>query len=73
MCAGHSASRQVVTLLKSIFIHRHTPLHFHFISDSVAQLILSTLFNSWGVPAGKLPFLINQLVKLIMNILISEV
>ena len=38
VCAGHNASRQVVTLLKSIFIHRHTPLHFHFISDSVADV-----------------------------------
>ena len=52
VCAGHSASRQVVTLIKSILFYRHNPVHFHFISDSAAELILSTLFQTWKLPEG---------------------
>ncbi|EDO26615.1 predicted protein, partial [Nematostella vectensis] len=52
VCAGHSASRQAVTLIKSLLFYRHNPLHFHFVSDSVAELILGTLFRTWGVPAA---------------------
>lgn len=53
VCAGHSASRQVVTLIKSILFHRRNPLHFHFISDAVAEKILTVLFNTWSITAGK--------------------
>ena len=52
VCAGHGASRQVVTLIKSILFHRRNPLHFHFISDSIGQEILSVLFQTWAIPAG---------------------
>ncbi|POI26208.1 hypothetical protein CIB84_010041 [Bambusicola thoracicus] len=51
VCAGHNASRDVVTLVKSILFHRKNPLHFHFITDSVAHQILQTLFQSWMVPS----------------------
>ncbi|KFQ33943.1 Glycosyltransferase-like LARGE2, partial [Mesitornis unicolor] len=49
VCAGHNASRDVVTLVKSILFHRKNPLHFHFITDS-------TLFQSWMVPSVHISF-----------------
>ncbi|CAL8364554.1 xylosyl- and glucuronyltransferase LARGE2s isoform X2 [Gadus morhua] len=56
VCAGHNASRDVVTLVKSILFHRRNPLHFHFITDTVAHRILSTLFQSWMVPSVQVSF-----------------
>ncbi|NWU52449.1 LARG2 glucuronyltransferase, partial [Dromas ardeola] len=56
VCAGHNASRDVVTLVKSILFHRKNPLHFHFITDSVAHQILQTLFQSWMVPSVHVSF-----------------
>lgn len=35
---------------------RRNPLHFHFITDSIAQQILSSLFHTWMVPAVKVNF-----------------
>ncbi|XP_054163176.1 xylosyl- and glucuronyltransferase LARGE2s-like [Oppia nitens] len=51
VCAGYNSSRSVVTLIKSILFYRKNPLHFHFISDSIAHTILQTLFKTWSVPA----------------------
>uniref|UniRef100_A0A8C7UL85 LARGE xylosyl- and glucuronyltransferase 2 n=1 Tax=Oncorhynchus mykiss TaxID=8022 RepID=A0A8C7UL85_ONCMY len=56
VCAGHNASRDVVTLVKSILFHRKNPLHFHFITDAVANQILSSLFQSWMVPSVQVSF-----------------
>ncbi|KAM9317514.1 xylosyl- and glucuronyltransferase LARGE2s [Pholidichthys leucotaenia] len=56
VCAGHNASRDVVTLVKSVLFHRRNPLHFHFITDTVANRILSTLFQSWMVPSVQVSF-----------------
>ncbi|XP_076144356.1 xylosyl- and glucuronyltransferase LARGE2s [Alosa pseudoharengus] len=56
VCAGHNASRDVVTLVKSILFHRRNPLHFHFITDTVANQILSALFQSWMVPSVQVSF-----------------
>uniref|UniRef100_A0AAY4AZP1 LARGE xylosyl- and glucuronyltransferase 1 n=1 Tax=Denticeps clupeoides TaxID=299321 RepID=A0AAY4AZP1_9TELE len=56
VCAGYNASRDVVTLVKSVLFHRRNPLHFHFITDSIAQRILSSLFNTWMVPAVHVDF-----------------
>ncbi|NXG85120.1 LARG2 glucuronyltransferase, partial [Stercorarius parasiticus] len=56
VCAGHNASRDVVTLVKSILFHRKNPLHFHFITDSVAHQILQMLFQSWMVPSIHVSF-----------------
>ena len=50
VCSGYNSSRSLVTLIKSILFYRKNPIHFHFISDSVAQLILQTLFSTWAVP-----------------------
>ncbi|KAK7898718.1 hypothetical protein WMY93_019571 [Mugilogobius chulae] len=56
VCAGYNASRDVVTLVKSVLFHRRNPLHFHFITDSIAQKILASLFQSWMVPAVRVNF-----------------
>ncbi|XP_053243289.1 xylosyl- and glucuronyltransferase LARGE2 [Podarcis raffonei] len=56
VCAGYNASRDVVTLVKSILFHRKNPLHFHLITDSVAQKILQMLFESWMVPSVHVSF-----------------
>lgn len=53
VCAGYNSSRSVVTLIKSILFYRKNPLHFHFVADSVAQLILQTLVSTWNVPGGE--------------------
>uniref|UniRef100_A0A8C2ZMK1 LARGE xylosyl- and glucuronyltransferase 2 n=1 Tax=Cyclopterus lumpus TaxID=8103 RepID=A0A8C2ZMK1_CYCLU len=56
VCAGHNATRDVVTLVKSVLFHRRNPLHFHFITDTVANQILSALFQSWMVPSVQVSF-----------------
>lgn len=56
VCAGYNASRSVVTLVKSVLFYRKNPLHFHFVSDSVAHTILQTLFRTWNVPAVEVSF-----------------
>ncbi|XP_024082515.1 LARGE xylosyl- and glucuronyltransferase 1-like [Cimex lectularius] len=56
VCAGYNSSRSVVTLIKSILFYRKNPLYFHMISDSVAQVILQTLFNTWAVPQVDVQF-----------------
>ena len=50
VCAGAEASRTVITLIKSILFYRRSPVHLHFISDSVARKILGHLFESWRIP-----------------------
>nr|XP_039262450.1 LARGE xylosyl- and glucuronyltransferase 1-like [Styela clava] len=49
VCAGYKASREVVTLIKSVLFHRHLPIHMHFIVDAPAKKILGTLFRTWDV------------------------
>lgn len=39
-----------------IALGRKNPLHFHFITDSVAHQILQTLFQSWMVPSIHVSF-----------------
>ncbi|XP_054242597.1 xylosyl- and glucuronyltransferase LARGE1 isoform X3 [Indicator indicator] len=56
VCAGYNASRDVVTLVKSVLFHRRNPLHFHLIADSIAKQILATLFQTWMVPAVRIDF-----------------
>lgn len=57
VCAGYNSSRSVVTLIKSILFYRkNNPLHFHFISDAVAQSILQTLFTTWSIPGLRVSF-----------------
>ncbi|XP_052215378.1 xylosyl- and glucuronyltransferase LARGE2s-like isoform X2 [Dreissena polymorpha] len=49
VCAGHNATRDVVTLIKSVLFHRKNRLHFHFISDFSAEIIIRNLFKSWNL------------------------
>ncbi|XP_061494960.1 xylosyl- and glucuronyltransferase LARGE1 isoform X2 [Rhineura floridana] len=56
VCAGYNASRDVVTLVKSVLFHRRNPLHFHLIADAIAKQILATLFRTWMVPAVRIDF-----------------
>ncbi|XP_004700780.2 LARGE xylosyl- and glucuronyltransferase 1 [Echinops telfairi] len=56
VCAGYNASRDVVTLVKSVLFHRRNPLHFHLIADTIAEQILATLFQTWMVPAVRVDF-----------------
>lgn len=56
VCAGYNSSRSVVTLIKSILFYRKNPLHFHFIADSTARLILQNLFRTWAVPGIEVDF-----------------
>ncbi|XP_006865298.1 PREDICTED: glycosyltransferase-like protein LARGE1-like isoform X2 [Chrysochloris asiatica] len=56
VCAGYNASRDVVTLVKSVLFHRRNPLHFHLIADTIAEQILATLFRTWMVPAVRVDF-----------------
>lgn len=39
-----------------VCVYRRNPLHFHFITDSIAQQILSSLFHTWMVPAVRVDF-----------------
>lgn len=66
VCAGYNSSRSVVTLIKSILFYRKNPLHFHFVADSVAQLILQTLVSTWNVPGGTFKYRSRKL-KLLAN------
>ena len=50
VCAGASASRTVITLIKSLLFYRKNPVHLHFISDSRARDILGHLFHTWRIP-----------------------
>ena len=48
--AGTKAVRDFTAVMKSLLFHRHSPLHFHFISDDVAQSILRVLLETWDLP-----------------------
>lgn len=50
VCAGADASRSVVTLVKSLLFYRKHPVHFHFVVDPAAKLILGRLFQTWKIP-----------------------
>lgn len=56
VCAGHNSTRDVVTLIKSALFYRKNPLHFHFISDDMAKLILETLFKTWNLNEFEVTF-----------------
>ena len=72
VCAGHNSTRDVVTLIKSVLFYRKNPLHFHFISDNMAKLILETLFNTWNLNGGNFPSSGNSNLKGIYTVLYSK-
>ena len=63
VAAGYNASRQVATVLKTILFYRHNPLHFHFLSDPPARHVLSTLIQTWQLPAVNFSFYDTELLK----------
>ncbi|XP_077994436.1 xylosyl- and glucuronyltransferase LARGE2s-like [Glandiceps talaboti] len=56
VCAGYNASREVVTLIKSVLFYRKNPIHLHFISDKPAKLTLQTLFDTWKIQGVDVSF-----------------
>ena len=56
VCAGYNSTRDVITLIKSILFHRRNPLTLHLLSDTAAQNILQTMFDTWNVPALEVVF-----------------
>ncbi|XP_065205204.1 xylosyl- and glucuronyltransferase LARGE2s-like [Planococcus citri] len=50
VCAGYNSTRSFVTLVKSLLFYRKNPLHFHIVTDHVANVVLNTLFKTWNVP-----------------------
>ncbi|XP_075591933.1 xylosyl- and glucuronyltransferase LARGE2s [Dermatophagoides farinae] len=67
VCAGYNSSRSLVTLIKSILFYRKNPLHFHFISDQIAQNILQTLFKTWSVPEVEVNFYLTDMLQSDVN------
>ncbi|XP_005089411.2 LARGE xylosyl- and glucuronyltransferase 1 [Aplysia californica] len=63
VCAGHNATRDVVTLIKSILFYRRNPLHFHFLSDPLTETILRKLFQTWSVAEVEVSFYPAESVK----------
>ncbi|KAL5007500.1 hypothetical protein ScPMuIL_016306 [Solemya velum] len=56
VCAGNNSTRDVITLIKSILFYRKNPLHFHFISDTIAEKILQKVFQTWVAPEVQVSF-----------------
>ena len=56
VAAGYSTARTVVTLIKSILFYRLSPLHFHFVTDTAARHVLSTVFKTWQLPSVNVSF-----------------
>ena len=59
VCAGYNSTRTAQTLLKSLLFYRTSPLHLHLLVDAPAQLILTTLFDTWDVANCKCGFILN--------------
>ena len=43
-------TRHIYWTVKSVLMYRSTPLHFHFIADSRAKTVLTSMLDSWLVP-----------------------
>ncbi|KAF5285517.1 hypothetical protein FQR65_LT13214 [Abscondita terminalis] len=40
------------TLVKSLYLYRSSPLHYHILADEKSELIISTLFDTWNISRG---------------------
>lgn len=54
--AGYSTARSAITLVKSILFYRLNPLHFHFVTDTSSNHVLSTIFRTWQLSAVNISF-----------------
>ena len=48
--SGLVNTRHIYWTIKSVLMYRSTPLHFHFITDSRAKTVLTSMLDSWLVP-----------------------
>ena len=44
---GYNASRDAALLIKSVLLYRNNPIRWHFVVDTIAKHILSTLLRTW--------------------------
>ncbi|OQV20059.1 Glycosyltransferase-like protein LARGE2 [Hypsibius exemplaris] len=63
VCAGHNSTRTAMTLIKSLLFYRSSPLHLHVLADGPAQLILTTLFDTWDVANLSVSYYLTDKVK----------
>ncbi|XP_065194586.1 xylosyl- and glucuronyltransferase LARGE2s-like [Sycon ciliatum] len=56
VCSGFEQSRDIVPLIKSSLFYTNNPVHFHFISDEDARLVLGTLFRTWQIPGVRVSY-----------------
>lgn len=54
--SGSQTIRQLMVLVKSILFYRHNPIHFHLLTDTRGMEALSTIFNTWQLPAVNVSF-----------------
>ena len=50
VATGLVESRYLYFTVKSVLMHRSSPLHFHFITDGRAETVLRSMLSSWLVP-----------------------
>ena len=50
VATGLFESRYLYFTVKSVLMHRSSPLHFHFITDGRAETVLRSMLSSWLVP-----------------------
>ena len=53
---SYNESRSSFLAIKSILMYRQAKLHFHFITDSTAQVILKPMMSSWLLPGVEFDF-----------------
>ena len=53
---SYNENRNSFLAIKSILMYRQTKLHFHFITDSTAQVILGPMMSSWLLPGVEFDF-----------------
>ena len=53
----------IVSLMKSILINRHSPLHIHFIVNSFSHSVLEKLLDTWSLPYVEYSFYFFEDVK----------
>ena len=54
--SSYGESRTSFLAIKSILMYRQTKIHFHFITDSIAQTILGPMMSSWLIPGVEFDF-----------------
>ena len=50
VASGGIGSRELYMTVKSVLMHRSTPLHFHFFTDDRAKTVLQTMLDTWLLP-----------------------